>query len=129
MNVGKIYFTRGGSTWRLDAEEEAPSGDEFERFSEALSGFYFALGAHEAPANARGDFSGERTEAVYFKDRTRLTEDFVRAVQKWLSVPRRSNWRVLVVGQKRDNNYIVIYDDCVVLAPEADSISDAIYED
>ena len=135
MNVGKIYLIReeGGKRWRMDPEEEEPRGDEFEEFSDGLSsfmdGYFFALGLGTVPAYARGDFFWERTEAIYFTDRTHLSEKFVHAVQRWLSVPRRSNWRVLIVGEKRDDNYIVVYEDAVVLAPGVESIPDAIYED
>ena len=135
MNVGKIYLVRekGGPRWRMNPEEEEPRGDEFEEFHDGLSsfmdGYYFALGLDTVPAYARGDFFWERTEAIYFTDRTHLSEKFVRAVQKWLSVPRRCNWRVLIVGEKRDDNYIVVYEDAVVLAPGFEAIPDAIYED
>ena len=116
----------------MTAEEALPSGAEFEDFCRELdsfiSGYFYALGSEEEPAYARGDFFGERTEAIYFKDRAQLTERFVRAVQRWLAAPRRSNWRVLIPGEKLEENYIVIYDELIVLAPAIGTLSNAIAE-
>jgi len=132
MNRGKIYLQSSKSPWKLSDQDATPKSGEFEQFTNELdsflSGYFFALKHRKAPAYARGDFFGERTEAVYFYDRQALTADFVTAVQKWLSVERRQDWRVLVPGEKLEDNYIVIYFDAIVLSPKRTSLAAAITE-
>ena len=132
MNRGKVYLQRTNEHWRMTEEEVVPTGDEFEEFIDQLdsflSGYFYALGYEDEPAYARGDFFWERTEAVYFTERSQLTQEFVRAVQRWLSAPRRNNWRVLIVGKETEDNFIVIYHDAIVLNPTIRSLEDAITE-
>ena len=133
FNVGKVYLERSAQKWRMIDAEDYPTGNEFEGFCEELEsfldGYFLALGLEDAPAYAQGDFFGEQTEAVHFEDRAHLSERFVQAIQHWLSAPKRSNWRVLIPGNRRSENYIVVYNDAVVLAPEIKSLSEAISED
>ena len=116
----------------MDDGETPPTGDEFDVFccelESFMSGYFYALGSETEPAYTGGDFFGERTEAIHFRNRSQLTEQLVRAIQKWLTAPRRNNWRVLVPGKHLQNNYIVIYHDLVVLAPTIDTIANAIVE-
>jgi hypothetical protein len=133
-NRGKIYLLRGKDRWRMadDEPEGEVTGAQFEGFFRELDsfvgGFFFALGRADLPAYAQGDFFGERTEAIHFTDRGSLTPAFIRAVQRWLSAERRQPWRVLIVGAKWDDNYIVIYHDAVVTAPSIRSLDAAIAE-
>lgn len=112
--------------------EDYPVGNEFEGFIEELDsfleGYFLAFGLKDVPAYAQGDFFGERTEAVHFTDRSHLSERFVQAMQQWLSAPKRSNWRVLIPGERLEDNYIVVYAGVVMLAPDVESLSEAISE-
>src|SRR5688572_32745775 len=102
-NFGKIYL-RKKYGWRMKEGESAPTGDEFERFTEELDsfleGYFSALGLRNMPAYAQGDFFYERTEAIHFGDRKYLTKKLITALQKWLSAPRRRNWRIVIPKER-----------------------------
>jgi hypothetical protein len=133
-NRGKIYVQRGEARWRMldDEPEGEVTGGEFEGFfrelDSFLEGYFYALGLSEMPAYAQGNFFGERTEAIHFYERSSLTPAFVRALQRWLSAERRQPWRLLIVGTRLEENYIVVYHDTVVTAPKVRSLEAAIAE-
>lgn len=131
-NIGKVYLQQSKDRWQMSEHESPATGAEFETFTRELdsflSGYYLALGLDEPPAYVRGDFFWERTDGVYFSDRTKLSSAFIRAVQKWLFAERRSNWRVIIPGKKHDDNLIVIYSDSIALSPKVRSLVTAITE-
>jgi hypothetical protein len=126
-NCGKIYLKRGQGSWQMKPGLPKPSGAEFEEFCRELEsfveGYFLGLGLKTTPCYVQGDFFNERTEAVHFK-RPFLTQTFIRALQRWLSAPRRSNWRILIPG--RDDRFIVVYHDVVAISPDARSLASAL---
>jgi hypothetical protein len=79
------------------------------------------------PAYVQGDFFYERTEAIHFGKREHLTKRLIGALQKWLSAPRRCNWRIVIPnGRESEPRFIVVYYDKVVLSPEVRRLDAAI---
>ena len=93
----------------MTRSDPPPTENEFETFSDQLdaflSGYFAALGIQPLPAYCQGDFFEERTEAIHFKDSASLTPALTAALERWLDVPRRRNWRIVVPS----NDYLVIY--------------------
>jgi hypothetical protein len=127
-NRGKIYLQHGRGPWRMKASEDAPSGNEFEAFTMELTsfleGYFSALGRRSVPAYVQGDFFYERTEAIHFRRRSYLTAGLIRSLQRWLSAPRRRNWRILIPGES--DRFIVVYHDTVAISPDVRSLAYAI---
>ena len=127
-NRGNIYLERGRGPWRMKATEDTPSGNEFEAFTMELTsfleGYFSALGLRSVPAYAQGDFFYERTEAIHFRRRSHLTAGLIRSLQRWLSAPRRRNWRIVIPGE--GDRFIVVYHDTVAISPDARSLEYAI---
>ena len=96
----------------MTRSDPPPTGNEFETFSDQLdaflSGYFAALGIEPMPAYCQGDFFEERTEAIHFKGSDALTPALVSALERWLNVPRRRNWRILVPSN----------DDLLIYAPK-----------
>jgi len=112
----------------MKATEDAPNGNEFEMFTMELTsfleGYYSALGLRSFPAYAQGDFFCERTEAIHFRRRSYLTAGLIRSLQRWLSIPRRRNWRLVIPGE--GDRFIVVYHDTVAISPDTRSLAYAI---
>lgn len=93
----------------MTKSDPRPTASEFETFSDQLdaflAGYFAALGIQPAPAYCQGDFFEERTEAIHFKDSDAFTPALISALERWLDVPRRRNWRIVVPR----NNDLVIY--------------------
>jgi len=112
----------------MKGDEAAPTGNEFESFCEQLDsfleGYFWALGLKEVPAYAQGDFFYERTQVIHFKKPSHLTAKLIRALQKWLSAPRRNKWRVVI--PRPNDRSIVVYHDMIALSPHVRSLKQAI---
>ena len=118
MNRGISLVQEADEPWKMSNDEPPPCGDEFELFVESLDafldGYFYSKSVHDIPLYTRGDFFGERTEGIYFTDSSELTDHLLHSLQKWLGVPRRQNWRIVIPGEGANGNPIVIY-ACTIL--------------
>jgi len=112
-NVGCVVFSLTSEKWVMHPDERLPTGGEYEAFVESLEAFidgYFAGIDCVAPIYCRGDFMGERTEAVFVECPFEGLSRFLLALSRWLAVPKRENWRVVLPA----DGQIAVYAGAVV---------------
>jgi len=118
MNIGKIELLRIDEPWKMNAGEPEVCGEEFEEFTDMLGafvdGYFYSKGIYSPPFYCCGDFHYERTEALYCRDSKSITKDFIACIMRWLDVPRRKDWRVVVPGEGKEKTDIVIYHSKII---------------
>jgi hypothetical protein len=117
-NLGRIWIHNSNTPWRMDKDESRVTGNEFlsetRQCDAFLEGFCRGRAIDAAFAYVHGDFFNERTHVVLVCSSVFPSESFSKAVQEWINVPRRKNWRVLVNSERMSKKQWLVYDTMIL---------------
>lgn len=120
MNTGKVWIDKAGN-WKMAKDTPHVDSLEFEESLHYLEGITLCFEHINQLANEMqvvGDFLNERTHLVLLQNQSIIADDYVKVIQRWLSLPRWRNWRVILKFGRKNEDTLVVYSNAVVARPE-----------